>query len=104
MSVFDQAARTIFADTNIASGASFRAGGSGVSVPVRAIIRAPDQFANFGEGRFLSDTVLVDVQTADLPMLSAGDTIQIGLVVYEVRSDPLRDPQRLIWTAEVRAL
>ena len=63
MSVFDQAARTIFADTNIASGASFRAGGSGVSVPVRAIIRAPDQFANFGEGRFLSDTVLVDVQT-----------------------------------------
>ena len=104
MGAFDQAARAIFADKNMASDAIFRAGGSGVAVAIRAIRRAPDRFANFGEGRFLSDTVLVDVQTADLPLLSTGDTIQIGLVVYEVRSDPLRDPQRLIWTAEVRAL
>lgn len=104
MSVFDQAARTIFADKNMASDAVFRAGGSGVSVPCRAIVRAPDRFANFGDGRFLADTTLLDVQTAEVPVLATGDTIQIGSVVYELRADPLRDPERLVWTAEVRAL
>ena len=104
MGAFDLAAKTIFADKNMASDASYRAGGSGVAVPIRAIIRAPDRFASFGEGRFLADTTLLDVQTAFVPLLAMGDTIQIGAVIYELRADPTRDVERLIWTAEVRAL
>ena len=104
MGAFDNAANTIFADKNMASDASYRAGGSGVAVPIRAIIRAPDRFANFGDGRFLADTVLLDVKVSDVAVMAMGDTVQIGSVIYELRADPLRDPERLVWTAEVREL
>jgi hypothetical protein len=33
-----------------------------------------------------------------------GDTIEMGASIYEVRSDPVRDADRLIWTAEAREL
>ena len=102
MTAFDLAAKAILADANMASDAIYRAGGQGAGVTVRAIRRAPDRAATFGDGRFLSDTVLLDVAVADIPTLEKGDTFQIGAVVYTVRSDPARDVERLFWTAEVR--
>lgn len=102
MTAFDMAAKAILADANMASDAIYRAGGLGLGVAIRAIRRAPDRAATFGDGRFLSDSVLLDVSVADVPALAMGDTLEIGGVVYEVRSDPARDVERLFWTAEVR--
>lgn len=102
MTAFDMAAKAILADANMASDAIYRAGGLGLGVAIRAIRRAPDRAATFGDGRFLSDSVLLDVSVADVRALAMGDTLEIGGVVYEVRSDPARDVERLFWTAEVR--
>ena len=52
----------------------------------------------------MSDTILLDVPTASVPLLAVGDTIEMGASIYEVRSDPVRDADRLIWTAEAREL
>lgn len=104
MSAFDLAAKAIFADANMASDAIYRVGGLGVGTTVRAIRRAPDRAATFGDGRFLTDTVLLDVRVVDAPSLNMGDTLEIGGVVYEVRAEPMRDTERLIWTAEVKEL
>lgn len=104
MSAFDLAASAIFADANMASDAIYRVGGQGVGTTVRAIRRAPDRAATFGDGRFLTDTVLLDVRVIEAPSLNAGDTLEIGGVVYEVRTEPMRDSERLIWTAEVKEL
>jgi hypothetical protein len=102
MNAFATAAKAIFADANMASDATYRAGGLGLGTTVRAILRAPDRAATFGDGRFLTDTVLLDVLTASVAAPAMGDTFQIGAVIYTVRSDPARDIERLCWTCEVR--
>ena len=62
----------------------------------------PDRFASFGEGRFVVDTVLLNIRLADAPVLSAGDTVEIAGQLHEVRGTPTRDSDRLVWLAEAR--
>ena len=104
MTAFAIAATAMFRDPNIAVDALYRPVGIGVGVAIRAIRSAPDQIATFGEGRFVSDTVLIAVRVADAPDLASGDTIEVNGVLFEVRADPVRDADRLVWSAEARAL
>ncbi len=104
MTAFAVAARAIFSDRNMAEDAFHRVGGIGAGTITRAIRRASDQVSSFNEGRFVSDTILLDVPTASVPLLAVGDTIEMGASIYEVRADPVRDADRLIWTAEAREL
>lgn len=104
MSAFAAGIDAIFADPNMAKSALYRAGGAGAGVPVRVIFRAPDRIANWGEGRFVTDTVFLDVRVSEAPALAAGDTFEIDGETFEVRSDPVRDRERLVWAAEVREL
>lgn len=104
MNAFAAAIDVMFEDANMALDALYRAGGAGTGVPVRVIRRAPDRFANFGEGRFVTDTILIDVRTSQIAALSRGDTFEIAAALFEVRSEPVRDSERLIWAAEAREL
>jgi hypothetical protein len=104
VTAFTAAAAALFRDLNIAVDALYRQGGIGSGVAIRVIRSAPDQVAAFGEGRFVTDTVLIAVCVADAPDLASGDTIEVNGVLFEVRSDPMRDADRLIWTAEAREL
>lgn len=90
----------IFADPNMAMDALWRSGGVGAGIPVRVIRRAPDEVSSFSAGRFVSDTVLISVRVADAPTLKPGDTFEIGGELFEVRSEPLRDSDRLVWSCE----
>ena len=71
-------------------------------VAVRVMLRRPDAVTGFGEGRFVTDSVLIDVECAALGALAPGDTFEIGGVIYEVRGQPLRDALRHVWKAEAR--
>jgi hypothetical protein len=104
VTAFASATSALFRDPNIAVDALYRPGGIGSGVPIRVIRSAPDQVAAFGEGRFVTDTVLITVCVADAPDLASGDTIEADGVLLEVRADPVRDADRLVWSAEVRAL
>ena len=104
MTAFATAATTLFRDPNIAVDAIYRPGGIGVGVPVRVILAAPDRLAQFGEGRFVTDTFGLDVAIAEAPDLAEGDTFEIEGTLYTIRSAPIRDADRLIWTAEAREL
>ena len=44
-----------------------------------------DEFASFGEGRFLFDTVLLNIRLPDAPVLAAGDTVEIAGHLHEVQ-------------------
>ena len=57
---------------------------------------------NRGEGRFVTDSVMIDVECAALGALAPGDTFEIDGVIYEVRGEPLRDALRHVWKAEAR--
>ena len=104
MTAFDLATDSLFADRNLAVGALLRFGGTGPVQPIRVIRAIPDQFASFGEGRFVVDTVLLNIRLADAPVLSAGDTVEIAGQILEVQGTPTRDTNRLVWLAEARAL
>lgn len=104
MTAFDVAASSLFADRNLASDAIYRPGGTGAGVSVRVVVSSPDRITAFGEGRFVTDTVLIAVRVADAPGLGSGDTIEVDGVQFEVCTDPVRDANRLVWSAEARAL
>ncbi len=104
MTAFDLATDSLFADQNLAVDALLRLGGTGPAQGIRVIRAMPDRFANFGEGRFVVDTVLLNIRLADAPILSAGDTVEIAGQLHEVQGSPTRDTDRLVWLAEARAL
>ena len=104
MTAFHAASAALFADRNMAADALYRAGGTGIAVPLRVIRSAPDRIASFGEGRFVTDTVLIDVRVGDAPNLAPGDTFEIAGALFEVRGEPTRDAARLILSAEAREL
>ncbi len=104
MTAFDLATDSLFTDQNLAIDALLRLGGTGPAQPIRVIQAMPDQFASFGEGRFVVDTVLLNIRLADAPVLAAGDTVEIAGQLHEVQGGPTRDTNRLVWRAEARAL
>ncbi len=104
MTAFDLATDSLFADQNLAVDALLRLSGTGPALAIRVIRAMPDGFASFGEGRFVVDTVLLNIRLVDAPVLTAGDTVEIGGQQHEVQGTPTRDTNRLVWLAEARAL
>lgn len=102
MSAFANATAAFFRDPNLAQDAVWRSGGAGVPVALRVMLRRPDAVTGFGEGRFVTDSVMIDVECAALGALTSGDTFEISGVSYEVRGEPLRDTLRHVWKAEAR--
>ena len=102
MSIFAEALDDLFADPHLARDAAWRAGGTGEPVTVRIFLRQPDRIGGFGETRLLADTTVVEVRTVEVPLLAVGDTVEIDGDVYRVQGEPVRDSERLVWTAELR--
>jgi hypothetical protein len=104
MSLFAEAIDDLFADPNLARDALWRAGGIDPAVPLRVILRRPDRIGNFGDTRIIAGTATVDIRIGDAPALAEGDTVEVDGVMYLVQGEPLRDTERLVWTAETRQL
>lgn len=104
MTAFDLAADSLFNDPNLAADGLLRLGGTDPAQSIRVIRTMPDRFANFGDGRFVVDTVLLNIRLSDAAVLSAGDTVEIAGPLFEISGTPTRDTARLVWLAEARAL
>ncbi len=104
MSAFAFAVDALFMDPNMSVDAVYYPGGEAPGHPVRVMTRAPDRIASFGEGRFVAEAILIDVRTSEVAHLQRGDTFEIGERLLEIRSDPVRDTERLTWAAEARDL
>lgn len=102
MSAFATATAALFRDPNLAQDAVWRSGGARAPVAVRVMLQRPDAVTGFGEGRFVTDSVMIDVECAALGALAPGDTFDIAGVTYEVRGEPQRDALRHVWKAEAR--
>ena len=102
MSAFAIATAALFRDPNLAQDALWRSGGAGVPVAIRVMLRRPDAVTGFGEGRFVTDSVMIDVECVALGALAPGDTFEIAGVTYEVRGEPLRDALHHVWKTEAR--
>lgn len=102
MSVFAAAIDDLFADPNLTREAVWRAGGSGVPVTVRIVLRRPDRVSDFGETRIMTESTMFDVRVAEVPEPRSGDSLAVDGDTFIVQGEPLRDAERLIWTVGVR--
>lgn len=102
MNVFTAAMDRIYANPSMAVAALWISATTSEEMPIRVIRRAPDRITEFGAGRFVSDTMMVDVRVSDLPNPRPGDLIVIGADSLTVQGEPLRDGERLIWTLDLR--
>ena len=102
MNVFAAAMDRIYANPSMAVAAVWISATTSQERPIRVIRRAPDRITEFGAGRFVSDTMLVDVRVSDLADPRSGDMIIIGTDSFTIQGEPLRDRERLIWTLDLR--
>jgi len=102
MNFFAAAMDRIFATPSMAVAALWISANTSEERPIRVIRRAPDRITEFGAGRFVSDTMMVDVRLSDLPAPTPGDLIIIGADSYTIQGEPLRDRERLIWSLDLR--
>ena len=102
MSVLKAAMDRIFTQADMAAPALWISATTSEERPIRIIRRAPDRVTDFGAGRFVSDTTVVDVRVADLPTPRPGDVIVIGADSHVIQGEPQRDRERLIWTLDLR--
>ena len=102
MSVFAAAMDRIFTHASMAAPALWISAITSEKRPIRVIRRAPDRITEFGAGRFVSDTMMVDVRVSDLPDPRPGDLLVIGVDSFILQGEPIRDRERLIWTLDLR--
>ena len=102
MTVFAAAMDRIYANPSMATAAVWISATTSEERPIRVIRRAPDLITDFGAGRFVSDTMMVDVRVSDLPDPSPGDLIVIGADSFTIQGEPVRDRERLIWSLDLR--
>jgi hypothetical protein len=102
MNVFVAAMDRIYASPSMAVAALWISASTSQERPIRVIRRAPDRITDFGAGRFVSDTGVVDVRVSDLPDPRPGDLIVIGADSFTIQGEPIRDRDRLIWSLDLR--
>ena len=102
MTAFSAAIDTIFADPNMAADGVWYPVGATPGFPVRVIVRAPDETADFGAARVQQPTTVVDVRVSEVTKPEAHDRLAIGGEVFAVYGSPRRDLRRLVWTVNLR--
>jgi hypothetical protein len=100
MSAFAQALGVLFEDPNI-SVEIWHRDAEGQFTRARGILRRPDEITEFGAARLVSDTVRLDVRTAEVPDPQPEEQILIGDKTFLIQGAPRRDRERLIWTVEL---
>ena len=102
MNVFAAALDRIYANPSMAAAAVWISATTSEERPIRVVSRAADRITEFGAGRFVSDTMMVDVRVSDLPDPRTGDLIVIEAHSFTIQGEPVRDRERLIWSLDLR--
>ena len=91
----------LFADSNIGTEAIYTAGG-GNPVLVRVVARRGDSVTGFGEAMLWSETQHFDLRVSEVAAPRPGDRLEIDGEAFLIQGEPVRDPERLIWSIEAR--
>lgn len=102
MNVFAAAMDRIYGNPSMAAAAVWISAATSEERTIRIIRRAPDRITDFGAGRFVSDTMMVDVRVSDLPDPRPGDLIVMDADSFTIQGEPVRDRERLIWSLDLR--
>jgi hypothetical protein len=100
VNAFSAAVDTVFARFGV--DAVYTPDGGG-AVNVRAIARRPDEIVGFGDTRVLTETALFEVRSSEVATPQPGDRLTVDGADYVIQGEPeRRDPDRLVWSLDVR--
>jgi hypothetical protein len=100
MTVFDEAVDATFAAFGI--DALYTPAGGG-PVPVRVIARRPDTIVGFGETRIHAETTTFEVRATEVANPRPDDQLVVDGDTFVIQGEPeRRDPDRLVWTLDMR--
>jgi hypothetical protein len=100
MTVFQDAVDVTFAAFGI--DAAYTPTG-GDPIPVRVIARRPDTIVGFGETRVHAETATFEVRASEVASPRPDDQLVVDGQTFVAQGEPeRRDPDRLIWTLDVR--
>jgi hypothetical protein len=102
MTAFAAAINALFADPNIAGDAIYRVQGTGDPQMVRIVTRRPDEVLDFGDAHVVTATTIAELRVSEVPDPQAGDTLEITGELFTIQGTPRRDPERLIWSLDLR--
>ena len=75
----------------------------GDPVGVRVIARRPDTIVGFGDTRIHAETATFEVRASEVASPRQGDQLTVDNETFVVQGEPeRRDPDRLVWTVDVR--
>jgi hypothetical protein len=100
MTVFEGAVDATFAAFGI-DAVYVPAGGEPISV--RAIAKRPDTIVGFGETRIHAETGTFEVRASEIASPRPGDELTVVGETFVIQGEPeRRDPDRLVWSLDVR--
>ena len=73
---------------------------NGEDIPVKVVLKSPDQIVDFGEARIHTPTNMMEVRIKDVVNPKAGDEIILDGATYHVQGAPVQDTHRLVWKLE----
>jgi hypothetical protein len=75
----------------------------GDPVPLRVIARRPDPIVGFGDTRIHTETATFEVRTSEVASPRPDDQLTVAGETFVIQGEPeRRDPDRLVWTLDVR--
>jgi hypothetical protein len=75
----------------------------GEPVGVRVIAKRPDTIVGFGETRIHAETATFEVRVNEVASPRPGDQLAVDSETFVIQGEPeRRDPDRLVWTVDVR--
>jgi hypothetical protein len=75
----------------------------GEPVSVRVITKRPDAIVGFGETRIHAETATFEVRASEVANPRPGDQLTVDGDTFVIQGEPdRRDPDRLVWTVDVR--
>jgi hypothetical protein len=75
----------------------------GELIPVRVIARRPDTTVGFGESRTHAETATSEVRASEVANPRPGDQLTVGGETFVIQGEPeRRDPDRFVWSLDVR--
>ena len=78
------------------------AGGEPVSL--RLIARPPDTIVGFGDTRIHAETATFELRASEVANPRPDDQLTVGGQTFVIQGEPeRRDPDRLVWTLDVRS-
>jgi hypothetical protein len=76
----------------------------GEPVQVRVIARRPDTIVGFGDTRIHAETATFEVRASEVANPRPDDQLSVGGETFVIQGEPeRRDPDRLVWTLDVRS-